>query len=153
LSEETLDNEFVNVVNFLRREPQYRNGVLNEEVTNIGILMREMLTYRIHRNTATQVITPEIPEPIKYPICVKINNNENENINDLCECTICFEEKQPKDNVNLGCNHEFCKDCIIKTLQMNNTNNNPRCAYCRTEIKNIEVRTTDVYSEISSYTY
>ena len=150
LSEETVESEFVNVVNFLRREPQYRNGVLNEEVINMGILMREMLTYRIHRNAATP---REVEEPVKYQICVKVNNDENENINELCECNICFEEKQIKDNVKLGCNHEFCKDCIIKTLKMNNTNNNPSCAYCRTEIKNIEVRTNDVYNEISLLTY
>ena len=149
-SEETIENEFINVVNFLRREPQYRNGILNEQFINMGILMREMLTYRIHRNAALQVV---VEEPVKYQICVKINNDENESDKELCECNICFEEKEIKDNVKLECNHEFCKDCIIKTLKMNNTNNNPSCAYCRREIKNIEVRTENVYNEISLLTF
>lgn len=153
VSEESIENEFVNIVNYLRREPQYINGMLNESAVNMGIIMREILTYRIYRNAAIQALTPEIEqEPIKYQICVKVNNDENENINELCECNICLDEKKIQDNVKLGCNHEFCKDCIIKTLQMNNTNNHPSCAYCRTEIKNIEVRTENVYNEISSYT-
>lgn len=144
--EQSEENEVVNFVNLLR------SGITNEEIINLGNLMREMLTFRIARNAAIQSLTPEIEENIKYQICVKVNNNENEDINELCECNICLDEKKIKDNVKLGCNHEFCKDCIIKTLQINNTNKNPSCAYCRTEIKNIEVRSENVYKEVSLYT-
>ena len=150
VSEEAIEYQFDNVINYLTREPQYVNGVLNEAFVNMSIIMRDMLTYRIYRNAA---IRPEIEqEPIKYQICVKVNNNENEDINELCECNICLDEKKIQDIVKLGCNHEFCKDCIIKTFKMNNTSNNPSCAYCRTEIKNIEVRTENVYKEVSLYT-
>lgn len=47
---------------------------------------------------------------------------------ELSECCICMENK--KLNVQLNCNHTFCKMCIKKWL----TEKSNTCPTCRTEI-------------------
>jgi nitrogen fixation NifU-like protein len=66
-----------------------------------------------------------------------------------CECNICYDDKELKNFVKLGCNHEFCKDCVIETMKT--SNNKLCCAFCRTEITGIESRTTEIKSEIDNY--
>ena len=82
-----------------------------------------------------------------------INNHEDENMNQLCECNICYDEKELKNFVKLTCNHEFCKDCIINTMKTMNTNSirNLTCAFCRKDVKTIESRTNDVKNEFNNY--
>ena len=125
-----------------------------EEVTDVAIramefaLRRDMVMFM-----AAQVLTNFIQEGIeeenrKFKIISTVNNNENEDINKLCECNICYEEKEVKNFVKLNCNHEFCKDCVIGTMKSNRTNN-LCCALCRTEVKSIELRTNVVRDELS----
>ena len=76
--------------------------------------------------------------------------NEKEDINEICECSICYDEKELKNFVKLGCNHEFCKDCLITTMKTSEINgNNLSCALCRTEVKSVKSRTEQVYTEMS----
>jgi hypothetical protein len=76
--------------------------------------------------------------------------NENENTDNLCECNICYDEKKLQNFVKLGCNHEFCKDCVINTMKTSN-NNKVCCAFCRREVTEIESRTLQVKNEIDNY--
>jgi hypothetical protein len=75
-------------------------------------------------------------------------NDENDKNDKICECNICLDEKEIINFVKLGCKHEFCKDCVIKTLKTDQRDN-PRCALCRTEIKSIDSRIESVHNEIS----
>ena len=68
--------------------------------------------------------------------------------NEICECNICLDEKEIINFVKLGCTHEFCKDCVIKTLKTDQRDN-PCCALCRTEIKSIDSRIESVHNELS----
>lgn len=65
---------------------------------------------------------------------------------DECECSICYEGKEKKSFVKLNCGHEFCKDCIKEYLH-NVRTENPQCAFCRSEIKNMELSTQDIRNE------
>jgi hypothetical protein len=65
------------------------------------------------------------------------------------ECSICWDKKESDKFVKLNCNHEFCNDCIIKTLAANK-HRAPCCALCRADINNITSRRVDVQSEISN---
>jgi hypothetical protein len=81
-----------------------------------------------------------------------INENdeseENYKNKEICECNICLDEKEIINFVKLGCTHEFCKDCVIKTLKTDQRDN-PCCALCRTEIKSIDSRIESVHNELS----
>ena len=57
-------------------------------------------------------------------------------LEDNFECSICYENQDKSMKLVLGCNHEFCTECIIKTLE---TNNKPRCAFCRDVMKDFTV--------------
>jgi hypothetical protein len=51
--------------------------------------------------------------------------------------------------VKLDCGHEFCKDCIIQSLQ-NERRQIPCCAFCRGYIKNIELKLETVKNEFNN---
>jgi len=65
------------------------------------------------------------------------------------ECSICWDKKESGKFVKLNCNHEFCNDCIVKTLAANK-HRAPCCALCRADINNITSRNVDVQNEISN---
>ena len=65
------------------------------------------------------------------------------------ECSICWDQKASGKFVKLNCNHEFCNECIIKTLAANK-HRAPCCALCRADINNITSRSVDVQNEISN---
>jgi len=111
------------------------------------ILMREM--YAILFTNMINIMREEYNSERKFNILSTVENNENENINEKCECNICWDEKELKNFVKLGCNHEFCKDCIIKTLRTDQREN-PCCALCRAEVKSINSRTNLVQRELTN---
>ena len=108
--------------------------------------MREMFIAMMSRLVNRTLID----ENNKFQIVSTVNNNENEDISQLCECNICYDEKELKNYVKLGCKHEFCKDCVINTMKTSN-NNKLCCAFCRTEVSKIESRTKQVKNEIDNY--
>jgi hypothetical protein len=67
-----------------------------------------------------------------------------------CECSICYDEIKSRNFVKLNCNHEFCKDCMIKTLETRTTNA-PCCALCRCEIKNIQTKTEKIRENFNKF--
>jgi len=86
-------------------------------------------------------------EPKKFEIesIVEPLTNSVENIS---ECCICFESYKKEDFITLGCNHEFCNDCLKKTLLSDNREK-PCCACCRTEVSTIISRTNKIHSKMS----
>ena len=90
---------------------------------------------------------PVIPRPaIMSSIDDKIVENTSVVAN---ECSICWDKKESVKFVKLNCNHEFCNECIIKTLAANK-HRAPCCALCRADINNITSRSVDVQNEISN---
>ena len=73
--------------------------------------------------------------------------NKTENLNEIKNCNICYDNKKLKNFVSLNCNHNFCENCIIKTLKIN-SNCIPTCALCRSEIKDITSRTLKINAKI-----
>jgi hypothetical protein len=87
----------------------------------------------------------------KLNIISTVKNDENLDINQDCECNICYEEKKVSDFTKFNCNHEFCKDCVINTIKSRRNANNICCALCRTEVKSVETKTNEVKAEIDEY--
>jgi hypothetical protein len=65
-----------------------------------------------------------------------------------CECSICYESKNKHEFIKLNCEHEFCKECIKQSLQ-NVTTEKPLCAFCRSEIINMELTSQEVRNELN----
>lgn len=82
----------------------------------------------------------------KYNICLN-QDNELNIIDD--ECSICYNKVEKQNAVQLGCQHQFCVDCICSYFKTNITM--PSCALCREPIVNINVTNNDVYNSVSSY--
>jgi hypothetical protein len=92
-----------------------------------------------------------IEEPRRLNINLTYEKDEIENITEKCKCNICWDEKEKNSFVILGCNHEFCGECV-KSCIKNDTRLAPCCALCRSEIKNIKTRTHEIHLEISELT-
>lgn len=82
----------------------------------------------------------------KFNIKTKILQKDN--LNEKCECSICYDEYEKLNFVKLDCGHEFCKDCIKKSLQ-NEVKEIPCCAFCRSDIKNLEVNLESIKNEFN----
>jgi hypothetical protein len=154
------ENDLINFLTQLRnvnyreeREPQLY------EIPNIErMIMRELFQYIFNNRVVDQ--REEQPENIKFNINLIHNNNDNDNDNEnntnnnMLEnnmmCNICWDEKEKNKFVKFGCNHEFCKDCIVTSLR-SEQRNIPCCALCRSEINNITCTTEDFRSELAEF--
>lgn len=82
---------------------------------------------------------------------IKTNVSETQDgLEEQCECNICYEQCEKQLFAKLDCGHEFCKDCVKKYLQ-NEKRKIPCCAFCRSEIKNIELKTETVKEEFDEF--
>jgi hypothetical protein len=84
----------------------------------------------------------------KFHIKTKISEDQDD-LDKKCECNICYEEREKKTFVKLDCGHEFCKDCIRQSLQ-NEQRQIPCCAFCRADIKNLELKLETVKNEFNN---
>jgi hypothetical protein len=84
----------------------------------------------------------------KFHINTKISEDQN-GLEEKCECNICYEEHEKKMFVKLDCGHEFCKDCIRQSLQ-NERREIPCCAFCRGDIKNLELKVETIKNEFNN---
>jgi hypothetical protein len=137
---------FIQDLSTVREEEIQENRRISEAVqyrAMENMLMREMFISMMSR-----IINGTLRNDVqKFKIVSTVN--ECENTGEKCECNICYDDKELKNFVKLGCNHEFCKDCVIETMKT--SNNKLCCAFCRTEITGIESRTTEIKSEIDNY--
>ena len=74
----------------------------------------------------------------RFNIEAKISELQDDS-NEICECSICYEQHKKLIFIKLDCGHEFCKDCIKQSLQ-NDKRKIPCCALCRADIKNLEMK-------------
>jgi hypothetical protein len=80
-------------------------------------------------------------------------NSWDEDVNELCDCVICWEKVKIMDTVTLNCNHSFCASCIKNVLISNSSSNiqNPCCALCRQPMKTFQVKDVETYNSISEH--
>ena len=86
-----------------------------------------------------------LPQQNQRNITLRIEENVDENIDEECQCSICWENKELKQFIKLGCDHEFCKDCIKQSLTISNSR---CCALCRNEVVTMRIRNQEVHDEI-----
>lgn len=113
----------------------------NPETIFLGLMVLDMIM---------SIREPEeinIRRDRRFDIEIKILENEY-NLHEKCECNICYDEREKNQFVKLNCGHEFCKDCIKKTLQ-NEIKQSVCCAFCRIEIKTFELRLEIIKDEFN----
>jgi hypothetical protein len=136
----SFEDEMINLLTELRNRREREPPQEIHEVMGIEqIVLREMFLFMINS------IRQEFVSQRKLNI---ISSLEIDETNEMCECNICWEEKEKQNFVKFGCNHEFCKDCTLKTLRLDKREK-PCCALCRGEVKSVVSRTNEVHSELA----
>jgi len=65
------------------------------------------------------------------------------------ECPICLTDQKKHDILITNCNHSFCKDCVVKSLDMSkNARKQLSCALCRSQVKSLETKNVEEYNKI-----
>ena len=101
-------------------------------------------------NTNTNIINDL--KSFRFDIGLNLDTNSHTSSNTNCECGICLEQNIEKKNmVKLNCNHLFCCNCIVRVLEMTSPSNIPCCAFCRTNIVNIETSSSDNYTQLAEF--
>jgi hypothetical protein len=150
---EDFENDLINFLTQLRNV-NYREEIEPQfyEIPNIErMVMRELFRYIFNNNINN--IYQELPdENTKFNINL-VQNNENHNNSNLennIMCNICWDEKQQNQFIKFGCNHEFCKDCVITSFR-GEQRNHPCCALCRSQITTLTYRNENIRSELSEF--
>ena len=144
---DTIDNlydEYRNLLITLRNRNDVREQILEHRELEIN-LVRQYISYLAELGMSLVRREEVLPQTVN--ILTQTESNEEENLSEICQCSICWDDKELKNFVKLNCNHEFCKDCISQTLRTE-TRTNFTCALCRSEITSIRLRTQEVQDEI-----
>lgn len=94
-------------------------------------------------------ILVNIREQIRPLVNLRVETSDNEQMDEIRKCCICWDEKELVNFVSLDCRHEFCKDCIIATT-VHNQGVVPCCALCRGVVGSIVSRNVFVQSELAN---
>jgi hypothetical protein len=154
ITEEDIEAELLRVLNGLRNIGQPQTVEENEDHF-INNTRREYMEYitdvlilTMLNNMLSQNIEETIP-PRKLNIVSDVDVTMLDDKNIYPDCSICLEKVDSCKIVKLNCKHEFCNECIIKTIKTENRNT-LCCALCRAEISNITSRCENVQNEISN---
>jgi len=89
----------------------------------------------------------------RFNITAIVEQIDEEQGDEICDCAICYEENVPKKNfVTLNCQHQFCKDCFKSSVE--NTPQNKEsatCALCRAVITTITVYDESVKGDLAEF--
>ena len=152
--QEDLESDLVNLLGELRNPSQQEPQIQQIQIQDVeGIeytIMHEYITALIFNDFVSQIREEHnTSRKLNINLIVDKNREKNKNMDENCKCNICWDEKKRDNFIKLGCNHEFCKDCIIKTLR-SGQKSNPCCALCRSEVKSIVSKTDSIQCELAA---
>ncbi len=70
---------------------------------------------------------------------IKIITIQNVNLDQMYECSICYENNSIEKSTITDCNHSFCIECMISYCKSRQTSNNVPCPMCRHDIKELNI--------------
>jgi hypothetical protein len=120
--------------------------IMQRDPSILGTAILVDLRLRITEILNGADIREQAPPP-PSSIISRVETNEDEQLDNNCSCSICWDERELVNFVRLDCKHEFCKDCIIATTTHNN-GRVPCCALCRGEVRTVISRTDGIQAEI-----
>lgn len=130
----------------LRYRYSYTRSIIEEKIKNY--VFNEMYIIRLRNyQTIPQTITPArmtIIIPYRFirtlrdlynSLSIQINTAKPKLICHQKECPICFNELNQNTIQKTDCNHEFCKECLTKTIQgFLYRRNKANCPLCRSNM-------------------
>ena len=141
-----IDEILVNITNYIYED---------QEEINTGLIQEFYNLLQTHGGEGEQDNEEEenIEATDKFNIATTIEEIEEQQGAEICECAICYEDDIPKKHsVTLNCKHQFCKDCFKGCLKSTPVYRDlPRCALCREDISAITIHDASVKSEFDEY--
>ena len=141
-----IDEILVNITNYIYED---------QEEINTGLIQEFYNLLQTHGGEGEQDNEEEenIEATDKFNIATTIEEIEEQQGAEICECAICYEDGIPKKHsVTLNCKHQFCKDCFKGCLKSTPVYRDlPRCALCREDISAITIHDASVKSEFDEY--
>ena len=136
--------EFTNLLTTIRTRNIEREQILEQRIAEIDFV-RQYIRYLSYLNSLIYRNQYQ-PHYQTNDLTLNIETSEEEILDETCQCSICWDDKERRQFVKLDCNHEFCKDCMKRTIE---TRTNLCCALCRSEMRRITLRTQEVHDEIA----
>ena len=144
LTEFIHDNNDNNLQDNQTNEINNQINLLNQDIA------REMLYALVYQNSVNRYLEEQHNQTRKFNISLLLDANndiKNDIKNETNDCNICYENKEKSVFVKFGCDHEFCKECVIQCIK-NDRRSEPCCALCRAEIKTCKTSSTTIYEEL-----
>ena len=139
-----IDEILVNITNYIYED---------QEDIDTGLIQEFYNLLQTHGNEVEEEVVENLETTDKFNIATTIEQIDQQQGAEICECSICYEDGIPKKHsVTLNCNHKFCKDCFKGCLKSTPVYRDlPRCALCREDISSITVHDESVKSEFDEY--
>lgn len=139
-----IDEILVNITNYIYEDQQEINTGLIQEFYNL---------LQTHSEQEGEGEGEDIQATDKFNIATTIEEIDEQEGVEICECAICYEDGIPKKHsVTLNCKHQFCKDCFKGCLKSTAVYKDfPTCALCRADISAITVHDESVKAEFDEY--
>lgn len=140
--DQAFEDEMVNVLQSIR------NGVTIRETPT-----SEMMSAAVENDIRSAILFSEMMATIRETTVLKRKFNieleevKKEKIEEKIECYVCFESVLNTTCIKQNCSHECCSRCLIKTINADKRPE-PLCAMCRTPVKKLIVKTTDLKNEL-----
>ena len=140
----TIDTIIANITNYIYGD---------QEETDTGLIQE---FYNLLQETHIEQDNEEeenIEATDKFNIATTIEEIDEKQGAEKCECAICYEDNIPKKHqITLKCKHQFCKDCFKGCLKSTAVYKDlPTCALCRADISAITVHDESVKAEFNEY--
>lgn len=138
---------------------QTLDNILNQINYSFNDLIRNLMTDFDDVATSTSSKNLEKKHniiPYLNPVSNDVNNdvnNKEDNDKIVADCSICLREDiKISDLVKLNCCHQFCGECVTKTLETHSSDINPvSCALCRANVTRIDVNSSDCFTMVSKF--
>jgi hypothetical protein len=140
----TIDTIIANITNYIYGD---------QEEIDTGLIQEFYNLLQTHGGEESNEEEENLEAPDKFNIATTIEEIDEQQGLENCECAICYEDAIPKKHsVTLNCQHKFCKDCFKGCLKSTPVYRDlPRCALCREDITAITVHDESVKSEFDDY--
>ena len=143
------EREFTNLLMIVRNRNIVREQILDQQIAEVD-MMRMYMSYLSYLSSliVRDEYQIQIPQNQRRTtnLTLTVETDSEENLDENCQCSICWDDKERRQFVKLDCTHEFCKDCIKRTIE---SRNNLCCALCRSELRTITLRRQEIRDEIA----
>jgi hypothetical protein len=143
------ETEFTNLLITIRNRNVIREQILDQQIAEAD-MMRTYISYLSYLGSLIVRDEYQIQMPQNQRrtpnLMLTVETDLEENLDENCQCSICWDDKERRQFVKLDCTHEFCKDCMKRTIE---TRTNLCCALCRSELRTIRLRTPEVRAELA----